>query len=423
MKERITAFIKESEFFEWYYLIVVLGYIATLFTSLARPGVIATLAMCVVAVLLVIRRKMNIHSVMDVLIVVYFIYKALSVIWLTRAGMPIGVYTGEFVVSLFPMIFYFAGRSMQDDAKPFYSKFIAAIVLLGVIGAVLYITAPQFYCNYLYDWTYISKADVSTMRVRMQSVVGSTVFGAINIFAMASGIKYLSVDGSDKISKSNRRFGLFACVFCMIFAILSNQRSAMVAALILAAYICIVMLISNSSISKKQIVIAIAAFVVVCLALCIFRMDFVHKIWARLASLPGAISERSEQWVAAVNNMYSSWFGNGLGANGHRAIGIEGAHIIADGGLIKMYCEEGVLGFSVFVYILFLTIRKGIGNIKEMSAEIAIVVMALLLSIGSNVLAFQMVTPIFWFAIGQIWSRVNDEEVFKIKIRVSGEKQ
>ena len=128
------------------------------------------------------------------------------------------------------------------------------------------------------------------------------------------------------------------------------------------------------------------------------------EVYYRLASLPLAVGERSEQWVAAVNNMYSTWLGNGLGANGHRAIGLEDAFVVADGGLVKSYCEQGIFGFSMFIYILILTFKKGLGNIKEYSAEVGIAAIAILQSIGSNILSFQLAVPIFWFAIGRIHS-------------------
>ena len=145
--------------------------------------------------------------------------------------------------------------------------------------------------------------------------------------------------------------------------------------------------------------------------LCFLRPEMLLKIWWRLESLPGAVSERSEQWVAAVNNMYSTWIGNGLGANGHRALGIEDAHVIADGGLIKLYCEEGVIGFSVFLYIILNAVKKGLGDIKDFYTELGLMAVTLLQSIGSNVIAFQRAAPIFWFAIGRINHAGADEGI------------
>ncbi|MBO4890964.1 MAG: hypothetical protein J5574_08255, partial [Lachnospiraceae bacterium] len=111
------------------------------------------------------------------------------------------------------------------------------------------------------------------------------------------------------------------------------------------------------------------------------------------------------QWVAAVNNMYSSWIGNGLGANGHRALGLEDAHVIADGGLVKLYCENGVVGFSLFAYLLVLSLQKGFRDIRRYYVPVGIIIVGLLQSIGSNMLAFQICAPVFWFAVGSCHER------------------
>lgn len=420
MKDKMIRIFKSESFLEWYYLIVIFAYIATLTGDFVRPGMIAAVLMCAVVVELIFKKKMNIHSVMDVLIVVYFVYRGASVIWLLKAGvMPVSVYTGEFAVSLLPMIFYFAGRGHfgkdEVNSKSFYKKFLISLIVLGVVSAILYGFAPQFYCDYLYRWSYISKADASTAHVRMQSVVGSTIFGAIMVLGMTIAVHFMCYDSKEADAKKVRIFGAISFAATMIFAILSNQRSSMVAAFVVLVYVNYLLFTRFDYIPRKYAYIEIGAVAAIVILVLAVKPDFVMKVWARIASLPSAVSERSEQWVAAVNNMYSSWFGNGLGSNGHRAVGIEGSHVIADGGLIKMYCEEGVLGFSLFIYILFLTMKKGIRNIGLYYAEIATIAMTLITSIGSNVIAFQLVTPIFWFVIGRIWENCDDTEIFSIK--------
>ena len=151
----------------------------------------------------------------------------------------------------------------------------------------------------------------------------------------------------------------------LVVAFMSNQRSAMVVAILVIVYFNYLIFFEYRAVERKYFFIELAVLAVCFIALCIVSMDTVMKIYYRLVSLPDAIGERSEQWIAAVNNMYSTWLGNGLGANGHRALGIEGAHVIADGGLVKMYCEQGIFGFSIFLYIVILAFRKGVRNVKE----------------------------------------------------------
>ena len=384
-----------------YYPLVFLGYILTLFVAGMRPGILAAFLLVAALVYIIFKKQANIHSVMDVLVVVYFFYRASSIIWILMSGMPVKVYAEEFAVSVLPMIFYLVGRECENVDK-FYKYFLLSLLALGVISLALYAFAPQFYCDYLYSWSYISKADASTARVRMESVTGCTVFGAIMVCGMAVSIRFLCAPSDSENVKKKRLFGVISFVLTLIFTFLSNMRSAMVVAIILVLFVNYLIFVVFEKIPKKFAVIEIVVIVLAVVGLFAVRPDMIMKIWWRLESLPGAVSQRSEQWVAAVNNMFSSWFGNGLGMNGHKAIGVEGAHIIADGGIFKIYCEEGVLGFSLFVYIMFLTLKKGIGQLDRYCAETALVSMLILQSVGSNILSFQLILPLFWFAVGRM---------------------
>ncbi len=393
-----------------YYVLVALGYVATLVFAGMRPGVFGAALMVLVAAELVLRKELKVGALADRIAIAFFAYQILSVIWLLAGGYPLSVFVNEFVSSSLPMVFYFVGRSDADRAK-WYRFYLYAILILGVLGVVLYALAPQFYCDWAYRWSYISKADAATLRVRMHSVVGSTCLSFISVAGMLAGSYFLS--GSDSGNKEDARAGrkkdtVFAAVTvaaCLLFAIMANQRSGLVAAGLVLVYINFLLFFKLDMIPKKYFwyeVIAVAAAFIIVGAI---RFDFLLKYWYRIISLPTAVSQRSEQWVAAVNNMYSSWIGNGLGANGHRALGIEDAHVIADGGLVKLYCENGVIGFSLFVYLIWLALSDGVKAIRTHYVEVGIIVVALLQSIGSNMLAFQICTPILWYSLGSCISK------------------
>lgn len=410
MKESVLKFIKNSRISEWYYIIVTAGYFLTLFIGGMRPGVAATALMLLIAAELFVYKEFTVKHTVDVLVLVYLAYHCVSVIWLTKAGYPLSVFINEFTASVLVMIFYFVGKSAGKRTGIWYRNFLIAMLMLSVIGLVLYIAAPQFYIEWNYEWSYISKADASTMRVRMNSVVGSTILSFMMIAGMLASAYFLAPSPEDNLmskgafARSRNRiwWSIINIALCLLVAIMSNQRSGLVAAALVIVYVNYLLVFQLEIIPKKYFVIEIIAVAVALAGLCVVKLDYVLKFWWRIASLPSAVSERSEQWIAAVNNMYSTWLGNGIGANGHKALGVEGAHIIADGGLIKIYCEDGVLGFSVFVFMLILTFKKGLSNIRKYFTEIGIIAVALLQSIGSNILAFQLCTPIFWFAIGRI---------------------
>ncbi len=397
-----------------YYILAVLLYVFNMFIEAVRPGLFATVFMFGVLAELIIRKRLTLKEFADRLVAAYFLYNALSVIWLLKGGLPVSVYEQEFIVSLLPVIFYYVGRSCyKNENERFLKNFIYAVLILGILGIALQIAMPQFYIDYSYKLSFVSKADAPTCRVRMDSVVGSTVLGFISVAAMLASIPFMMAGSKEKRRKTV--FGTAALLINMVVAFMSNQRSAMVVAILVLVYINYLLFFVYRLFDKKyfiaEIIVVAAAFV----GLCIVSMDAVMKIYYRLVSLPDAVGERSEQWIAAVNNMYSTWLGNGLGANGHRALGIEDAHVIADGGLVKMYCEQGVFGFSMFIYLVILSFKKGIKEIKEYCVELGIIAVSLLSSVGSNILAFQLTTPIFWYAVGRIFAGSPKEDKGSLK--------
>lgn len=410
MKDFISTNIKKCSIAKWYYLLVILGYTATLFSKAMRPGVFATFLMILIGGELLLNKAFSIKSLPDIVLVMYFVYHLLSVIWLTKAGYPVNVYIEEITASVLPMVFYFVGRYAKDRTRDWYMGYLIAMLTVGILGVILYVWAPQFYNDWSFDWLYISKADASTTRVRMNSVVGSTCLSFITVAGMLAGSYFLgknndASDASTPSEKSHNKdiiFGVSCIVLCLLFAILSNQRSGLVAAGLVIVYINYLLFFQLHLIKKKYFWFELIAVAVIFALVCVVKFDFVLKFWWRIISLPDAIGERSEQWIAAVNNMYSTWLGNGLGANGHKALFVEGAHVIADGGLVKIYCEDGVIGFSMFIFLIIITIKNGIKNVAKYYVEIGIIAIAILQSIGSNMLALQLCTPIFWFAIGRI---------------------
>ena len=405
-------YLKGLKISESYYPLAVLAYFLTLFFAGARPGVAGAVIMAAVILQPSCAKQIRPQSIADVMAIAFFAYQVISVIWLLAGGYPVSVFVNEFVSSTLPMVFYFAGKSAGGAPSKWYRSYIISMLILGGLGLILYIWAPQFYITWSYDWSYISKADAPTMRVRMNSVVGSTCLSFLMVAGMLVGAYFLGGNASsgkadektDGVANAagGRAFAIFSIAACLLFAIMANQRSGLVAAALVILYVNYLLLFQLHVIPKKylryELIIVILAFA----AISVINFDYILKFWYRIISLPSAISERSEQWVAAVNNMYSFWIGNGLGANGHRALGIEGAHVIADGGLVKMYCENGVLGFSLWVYLMYLLLSKGVRNIREYYVEVGILAIGILQSIGSNMLAFQICAPVFWFAAGRI---------------------
>jgi hypothetical protein len=386
--------------YEWYYVIVIVGYIMTLVSGSVHPGIIASLLMLLITGQLFLDKQFCVKGTIDYLMVLYFIYNLISGIWCISFGMPISVFLGEFATAALPMIFFYVGRSITEHLEGFYRKFIIAIFLVCIVGFALYIFAPEFYLNYLFHLHYISKADAPTMRIRMISVIGSILVGYLSVAAMLASAHIM-------INSKGKSGTLLLFINCF-FAFMSNQRSAMVVAILVLLYVNLLLFFTFKMLPKKYFVIECGGILLSFAGVCIIYFPAIMKIYYRLISLPGAIGQRSDQWVGAVNNMANIWLGNGLGANGHRAQGFTD-HFIADGGLAKLFCEMGILGTSIFIYMMILVFKKGSKKLVKCSAELGIIAITLLQCIGSNLLEFQLATPIFWFAVGRCASVIMEE--------------
>ncbi len=391
-----------------YYILAILSYVWNLALPAVRPGVVSAGLMALVLAELILRKRLTFRGMTDRLVAVYFVYNALSFVQILLAGLPMQIYFGEFAVSLFPMIFYYVGRGADASVQRFYRNFILAILIVSVLGILLQLLMPQFYIDFSYQRGFVSKADAATCRVRMDSVVGSTVLGFLAVAGMLAAIPFLK-------EKRTRTFAVLSMLVNFAAAFLSSQRAAMVVAILVVLYTNYLIFFVFQLAGKRYFFAEVGFFVLAFLLLFLLDRHTAMKFYYRLESLPGAIGQRSEQWVAAVNNMFSTWFGNGLGANGHRALGLPNTHVIADGGLVKLYCEQGVIGFSMFLYLLILALRKGSRKIGEYCAELGIILAALLQSIGSNTLAFQLATPIFWYAVGRIFAESESAETVRQK--------
>ena len=53
-------------------------------------------------------------------------------------------------------------------------------------------------------------------------------------------------------------------------------------------------------------------------------------------------------------------------------------------------------------------LESGVKNIRKYYAETGILVVGILQSIGSNVLAFQICAPVFWFAAGKMMEDIKN---------------
>ncbi|MCR5773739.1 MAG: hypothetical protein K6G42_01515 [Lachnospiraceae bacterium] len=400
------------------YPIFTLIYFLYVFVDTVRTGVTMTLFLLLGIVGIFVLKCFTFKTTEDKLFTLYVLYNVISGIWCVAFGIPLAVYLGEISTTLLPMLLYYAGRGFDENgASKYYHGFIIAALLMGGIGAVFYIWAPQFYIDFSYVNEFISKADAPTMRVRMNSIIGSGPMGCFVAYSMCASAYFLR-----KPEKKDRIIGLVYIILSILFSFMANQRSAMFCIILMLVFFNFVDFLVDRKKPLKYLWMEIAGVVAILVGVFVFARGVFEKFWIRLASIPDGFGERSESWVAAVNDMRNFWIGDGLGSRGHRAAGYQ-YYIVADGGLVKLYAEMGLIGTSLIIFLVALVYIKSVKPIPSLKGtekqsiprmslivpELAIITSAILMSIGSNVLEMELCAPIVYFALGRAVKLLNED--------------
>ena len=348
------------------------------------------------------------ETVCDKVFGLYVIFNLISGIWCVFYGIPLSVFIGEISTTLLPMMLYYAGRGFDEEyAARYYHGFMAAALLMGAIGAVFYIWAPQFYIDFSYVNEFISKADAPTMRARMNSIIGSGPMGAFVAYSTCVSAYFLRKD-----DKKTKGIGIVYLLLSILFSFMANQRSAMFCVILFLIFYEFIDIAVDRRKPVRYIWTALCAVAVLLAAVFVFARGIFEKFYIRLASIPDGFGERSGSWVDALNSMKNIWIGDGLGSHGHRAAGFQ-PYIVADGGLVKLYTEMGIVGTAMIVFVVIMVyIRVLTGKNRKVSLivpELAVITSAILMSIGSNVLEMELCAPIVYFAIGRAVRLCNEQ--------------
>lgn len=123
----------------------------------------------------------------------------------------------------------------------------------------------------------------------------------------------------------------------------------------------------------------------------------------RVINISGAVNERNDNWIDNLMNLdLVGWiFGSGLGSKSHQVSEIGGLGVY-DSSYIQILTELGLVGFCLFVFCIIYAILKARRKNMDKYSLISLVIMFVFLvqAIGSNVWEFQIISPLFWIAVG-----------------------
>ncbi len=393
---------KYTWFTTQYYILAMLVNFAYLYWNSIRVGVMCAAIMMLVVMNYILGKASKVRITVTkttLLILVYIIYNLLTIFIGVINGYSALIGISEFSNGLLPIIFYFVALDMSDlEESKFVKSFIYACLFLVLTGMFMYIVKPSIYFEYMQRSIVNYYQQMYLADPRMHSFLGSVGVGSIACMGLAFEMDFF-------ISKSKKYRAILVSLILLIGIILTMQRSAWLFAVMT------IILMSMSTFNNKRrsfkfimryglIVIIVAAIVVS------VYPNLIERILLRISSMTTAIDGRSANWGYVLKQGIETLVGGGLGTGGHRAMYIK-AITIRDGNYFKMIYEIGLIGTIMFIGIMVSTIMKGIRNYRRCSVYLCIVLGILFQAIGSSILTFQLVVPMFWFAIGRINCKVK----------------
>jgi hypothetical protein len=372
----------------YYYVLVVLIYFLAIYFPFIRVGLFMSLIM-LFGVFILYKKKIRLRKGLDMLVLAYISYNIVSVIFYYFSDIPVSVFFKEFSNSILPIIlFYFFGRLDYDHS--FYKITLYAFVVCFIVGFYFQLTLPLIYMQ----------------RMHVMEGAGTNPLGYVTMYRSFLGITATGALGAiglllsfNTLYKSNFKTGKFFFVICFIAVILSFRRAALYTGAF--GIISINMLVLFKFKGKKTKLLFIQGLIgFLCFYWLVLKNpDILFDLGDRFMSLSGAIDERIDSWFDGLSKTQSLLTGDGLGRYGHKVVAFSDTYI-PDGNYFRMIAELGIVGFLLFLSIIFTAIYNGLLKINTHYIQLLIVIMVCMQSVGSDMFSFQLVAPIFWYSIG-----------------------
>lgn len=335
---------------------------------------------------------LRLNHPIDFIVVSYLSYNLFSIVPFLLSGLPIGVFIKEFSNSILPLIFfYFFGKSPVSDL--FYNRTLKALIAIFLVGFLLQYTVPLSYAIHMNKIDAVGGTSQIYFLSNYRSYLGLTATGSLSAVSVLLAL--------DKIFESNFKNGKFAFLVSAIALLLTFRRAALFTGLFAFLWLNAAYFFLRIR-TKWQMLFLVGIFVVS--GACTFKLfnkELFENVILRFMSFSEAINERSGDWWAGLNNTTNILTGDGLGRYSHKAVEYSDV-FISDGNYFRILAEVGIIGFALFILIIISALIKSIINFKKYYLEMGLIIMICLQAIGSNVFAFQLIAPIFWFTLGRL---------------------
>lgn len=364
-------------------------YFLALIIPITRPGIFMDCIYIIIFFILFIKNRFIKLNIVDALVIIYLIFNLASYLWINLYGFTFSNFLEEVSTSLFPILLYYSAKYIVRFEYKYYRNTLIAILTCMLIGIILYITMPVFYREFLYKYGFSYSNLIVHCRQGLSSYIGRIAGGTLTVYG--------TIISSKLYLESNNKKYLISFILLCISCLLTAQRSAWIGLIISVCY-----LIVNILFKKGRVDLFIYFIILIVISIIITNYIGLfegNQIFEKSLNISNMLSERNYTWAVAIKNINNLFIGNGLGTVGHRALGIN-ANFVTDGYYIKMICEIGIVGFLFFILIIISSIFNAMKNWKLNDISILMIIFILIQCIGSNVLATQIIAPMFWLAIG-----------------------
>lgn len=354
-------------------------------------------------------------STIDRLVKSYFIYNLISFVWFLFSGISIEGYLTLAKYFLFPMFFYFIGRE-DNYSDLFYKTFMWSMCFVFVIGLFWYITTPGYYLEFLIKQKQNTSYLLGTSALDETNIMNyASLSSFVNVYvtsllcvptmAIAYGLLFRREVPYNKVV-------LYSIgVLSVAVAVLTYQRIAVFCVVMAFLFFCI------WGARHNQRSVAISGFILFFIGVAIIGSKYADRAQTMLAmwdemlktfSFSDAMEGgRIQQYTKVFSEWNNPLLGSGMGSASAVAR-LAGKAGVTDGEYVRILIETGIVGFILFLSIIFKTLAVALRNIEKYLIETVIIVFFLAACVGANALSNGQIIPIiFWFAIGKVFNKTE----------------
>ena len=382
---------KSRKFLENYYVMVLFVFVVSLpILNFNRVFVIGLIMMADIFLIMSTNKFSFLRR--ELIYYIYILFCLISGLFYLLNGLPVRIFLSAVAGSVLPIFFVFL-RQKSIYVK-IYENIFRVMLISFIISLLLHIVVPNFYVNYLYYRGYISEMSSFWATYFFQGLFGVTALGTLSsCTALFFLIEYI---------ETRMKRSLIYMFFSLMILFIAGRRSAIAAFLLGVIFIVGYYVLSGSAKRKRLTTIFLilgGGFV----GILFYKREFLQRVILRVINISEAVNERNDNWIDNLMNLdLVGWiFGSGLGSKSHQVSEIGGLGVY-DSSYIQILTELGLVGFCLFVFCIIYAILKARRKNMDKYSLISLVIMFVFLvqAIGSNVWEFQIISPLFWIAVG-----------------------